>query len=144
MFVGWRSINGTYYYFASSGTMMTGWVQSGSYWYYMDPATGKMATGFVSIKGATYYMNASGAMLTGWFQIGSKWYYATSSGVVIKKAWFGNYYLDKDGVMVTYAYVKNGAKYYWINSAGVYTKTYAEKDTVGFVIYDQATGTKMN
>ena len=52
--------------------------------------------------------------------------------------------MDKDGVMVTYAYVKNGAKYYWINSAGVYTKTYAEKDTVGYTIYDQATGTKMN
>ena len=46
--------------------------------------------------------------------------------------------------MVTYAYVKNGAKYYWINSAGVYTKTYAEKDTVGYTIYDQATGTEMN
>lgn len=123
---------------------MTGWVQSGSYWYYMDPATGKMATGFVSIKGATYYMNASGAMLTGWFQIGGKWYYATVSGAVAKKGWVGNYYLDKDGVMVTYAYVKNGAKYYWINSAGVYTKTYAEKDTVGYTIYDQTTGTKLN
>ena len=46
--------------------------------------------------------------------------------------------------MITDAYVKNGAKYYWINSAGVYTQTYAEKDTVGYVIYDQTTGTKMN
>ena len=90
----------------------------------MDPSTGKMATGFVDIKGVTYYMNASGA--------------------VAKKGWVGNYYLDKDGVMVTYAYVKNGAKYYWINSAGVYTQTYTEKDTVGYVIYDQATGARMN
>lgn len=144
MSVGWRSINGTYYYFASSGTMMTGWVQSGSCWYYMDPSTGKMATGFVDIKGVTYYMNASGAMVTGWFQLGSKWYYAAASGAVAKKGWVGNYYLDKDGVMVTYAYVKNGAKYYWINSAGVYTQTYTEKDTVGYVIYDQATGARMN
>ncbi len=40
---------------------------------------------------------------------------------VAKKGWVGNYYLDKDGVMVTYAYVKNGAKYYWINSGrGLY------------------------
>ena len=90
-------------------------------------------------------MNASGAMLTGWFQIGSKWYYATSSGAIIKKAWVGNYYLDKEGMMITDAYVKNGAKYYWVSSSGVYTQTYAEKkDTVGYVIYDQTTGTKMN
>ena len=144
MSVGWRSIDGTYYYFVPSGAMATGWVQSGASWYYMDPTTGKMATGFVSVKGATYYMNASGAMLTGWFQIGGKWYYAEASGAIAKKGWVGNYYLDKDGVMVTYAYVKNGAKYYWVNSSGVYTKTYAEKDTAGYVIYDQATGTKMN
>lgn len=42
------------------------------------------------------------------------------SGAVVKKTWVGNYYFDKDGVMVTYAYVKNGAKYYWVNSSGVY------------------------
>ena len=123
---------------------MTGWVQSGSYWYYMDPSTGKMATGFVAIKGTTYYMNASGAMVTGWFQLGGKWYYVAASGAVAKKGWIGNYYMDKDGVMVTYAYVKNGAKYYWINSSGVYTQTYTEKDTVGYTIYDQTTGTKMD
>ena len=124
--------------------MATDWVQSGASWYYMDSTTGKMVTGFVDIGGMTYYMTASGAMATDWFQIGGKWYYAISSGAVVKKTWVGNYYFDKDGVMVTYAYVKNGAKYYWVNSSGVYTQAYAEKDTVGYTIYDQATGTEMN
>ena len=33
-------------------------------WYYMDPATGIMQTGFLTLDGKTYYLQEDGSMLT--------------------------------------------------------------------------------
>ena len=105
---GWFTINGRDYQFGPSGYMMTGflkrasgewvyadsegalvggWVRDGAYggpyWYYMDPATKVMATGWLFDRGSWYYLGASGDMHTGWLQLGGLWYYLSPSGAMV-------------------------------------------------------------
>ena len=42
--------------------MVTGWVQLGSTWYYLQPS-GKMATGSVYINGTWYQFASNGALI---------------------------------------------------------------------------------
>ena len=144
MVTGWYSNSGVWYYANSSGAFVSGWIKVSGVWYYLNPSNYKMVTGFQTIGGATYYLKSSGAMATGWQKFSNKWYYFNSSGAMAKKTWVQtSYYVDKDGVMVSYAYIKNGSKYYWVNSSGKYTKTYAQKDTVGYKVYEQSTGVQI-
>ena len=126
---GWFTINGSEYQFGPSGYMMTGflkrvsgewvyadpegalvggWVRDGvyggPYWYYLDPATKVMRTGWLFERGSWYYLGASGNMHTGWITYGSSWYYLDSTGAM-RTGWFNQggtwYYLGSDGVMLT-------------------------------------------
>ena len=126
---GWFTINGSEYQFGPSGYIMTGflkrvsgewvyadsegalvggWVRDGVYggphWYYLDPATKVMRTGWLFERGSWYYLGASGNMHTGWITYGSSWYYLDSTGAM-RTGWFNQggtwYYLGSDGVMLT-------------------------------------------
>ena len=44
--------------------MKTGWLLDGGDWYYLNPETGRMQTGFVTLSGKTYYLQEDGRMLT--------------------------------------------------------------------------------
>ena len=136
---GWFTINGHDYQFGPSGYMMTGflkrasgewvyadsegalvggWVRDGAYggpyWYYMDPATKVMATGWLFDRGSWYYLGASGDMHTGWVKVDGLWYYLNSSGVM-RTGWLqlGGlwYYLSPSGAMVTGTQVIDGRTY---------------------------------
>ena len=73
-----------YYLDPSTGAMKTGWLYDGTYWYYLRPdkdgTEGRMTTGWCGINGRLYYFNQSGIMVTGWYQIGDKWYYFYPQG----------------------------------------------------------------
>ena len=143
---GWFTINGRDYQFGPSGYMMTGflkrasgewvyadsegalvggWVRDGAYggpyWYYMDPATKVMATGWLFDRGSWYYLGASGDMHTGWVKVDGLWYYLNSSGVM-RTGWLqlGGlwYYLSPSGAMVTGTQVIDGRTYSF-NTSGV-------------------------
>ena len=136
---GWFTINGSDYQFGPSGYMMTGflkrvsgewvyadpegalvggWVRDGvyggPYWYYLDPATKVMRTGWLFERGSWYYLGASGNMHTGWITYGSSWYYLDSTGAM-RTGWFNQggtwYYLGSDGVMLTGVQKINGRTY---------------------------------
>ena len=62
--VGWKKIDGDWYYFSKEDGMKTGWLKDGS-WYYLDE-TGVMRTGWKQVDGNWYYLNDLGAMQTGW------------------------------------------------------------------------------
>ena len=136
---GWFTLGGRDYRFDSDGVMMTGWLRrddgawvyansegalvggwvfdesfGGAYWYYLDPATKVMKTGWVADGGSWYYLTGSGAMATGWVHDGGSWYYLKDSGAMhtgwlnLDGTW---YYLGPDGAMFTGTHVINGRTY---------------------------------
>ncbi|MCI1478335.1 MAG: N-acetylmuramoyl-L-alanine amidase family protein [Clostridium beijerinckii] len=130
---GWRSINGNWYYFDSTGYMKTGWANDGGTWYYMQPSgemktgwindgatwyyadpSGAMKTGWVNDSGTWYYLQSSGAMKTGWINDGGAWYFASASGAMQTGVVEVNgkvYYLEPNGAMATGNVTINGAVY---------------------------------
>lgn len=62
-FHGWKEEAGSWYYY-EQGQKKTGWLCEGTDWYYLDPESGRMATGFVTVNGKTYFLKDDGRMLT--------------------------------------------------------------------------------
>lgn len=113
--LGWYlSEDGKWYYCAPDGTlgtpigaMYTGWLKDGAdgYWYYLDPNTGEMLTGWREIKGQWYYLNPETLGDSGWMQDSStkQWNYNVKA-VMPKGALYVNtqtpdgYFVDENGV----------------------------------------------
>ena len=119
---GWNDIDGTWYYCDASGNFKTGWLLSGSSWYYLDPASGAMLTGVQTINGSMYYLaSPSGAMKTGWIADNGNWYYAGSSGAFVG-GWIksGNYwyYMNPTTKVMMTGWVKDGNSWYYMSSSG--------------------------
>lgn len=115
---GWISDEGHWYYLQEDGSfdaridsltvgeLVRGWVKDfpltydedklkAAPWYYLDPTTGIMQTGWQYLGNKWYYLRSSGAMATGWYQEGSTWYYLNASNGDMKTGWFqvnGNWY----------------------------------------------------
>ena len=94
--VGWKKINGSWYYFKSDGSKATGWLKDGSTWYYLK-SSGEMQTGWLQEKGFWYYLDDSGAMKTGWYQVSGKWYYSYSSGALAVNTTVDGYRVKSNG-----------------------------------------------
>ena len=101
---GWQLVGGKYYYMdPSTGVMQTGWVKSpaSGKWYYMDPVNGDMKTGWQLVGGKWYYMNPSnGDMQTGWVYDGSNWYYMYSDGSMASNTTIDGYVLNASGAWI--------------------------------------------
>ncbi len=95
---GWEAIDGLWYYFDGSGTMVPGWLKLGGEWFYLH-GSGQMALGWVRDNGKWYYFRpegengrSQGSMVTsGWRVIGGYYYYFNDDG----SAYTG--WLKKDG-----------------------------------------------
>ena len=94
--VGWKKINGSWYYFKSDGSKATGWLKDDSTWYYLK-SSGEMQTGWLQEKGFWYYLDDSGAMKTGWYQVSGKWYYSYSSGELAVNTIVDGYTVNHNG-----------------------------------------------
>ncbi|WP_455955030.1 S8 family serine peptidase [Actinomyces sp.] len=113
-----KRADGTWVYADSEGALVGGWVRDSTYggpnWYYLDPATNVMATGWLAQGGTWYYLGADGAMRTGWAQVNGFWYYFNASGAMVT-GWVNLggvwYYLGPDGAMLTGTQVINGRTY---------------------------------
>ena len=63
--------------------MKTGWVASGSVWYYLNPANGIMQLGkWIDDNGSWYYVDITGAMVTGSKNIDGVNYTFAANGVL--------------------------------------------------------------
>ena len=95
-------------------------------WYYLDPETGIMQTGWKQIGNKWYYLRSSGAMATGWYQEGSTWYYLDEPNGDMKTGWqyLGNkwYYLRSSGAMAT-GWYQEGSTWYYLNASNGDMKT---------------------
>ena len=100
--VGWKQVNGNWYYFNDYGAgVVKIWLKSGNKWYFMQ-ADGTMAK-------------------SRWIKWYNKWYYVDSSGAMYANRWIKSsgkwYYLGSDGAMYTNRYTPDG---YWVNANGVW------------------------
>lgn len=80
--IGWRQINGTWYYFDSNGLMRTGWIYDAGNWYYAD-LKGAMQKGVIQIEGKIYLFSESGAMQKGSNMINIKLYNFDDNGACV-------------------------------------------------------------
>ena len=124
---GWVKADGSWWWATTSGALRTGWLQTKGVWYYLDPNTGAMHTGWFKApwkdKTAWYYANPSGAMQSGgWHKIGNAWYYLSRSGAMAtgwlkdKGVW---YFLDRSsGDMRANNWVHDSNKWYFVNTSG--------------------------
>ena len=71
--------SGEWVYADSEGALVGGWVSDGGSWYYMDPDTKVMRTGWLLDRGSWYYLSDSGAMDVGWVQVDGSWYYMNAT-----------------------------------------------------------------
>ena len=94
--VGWKKINGSWYYFKSDGSKSTGWLKDGSTWYYLKSSS-EMQTGWLKENEVWYYLDSSGAMKTGWYQVSGKWYYSYSSGELAVNTIVDGYTVNHNG-----------------------------------------------
>ena len=95
-------------------------------WYYLDPETGIMQTGWQYLGNKWYYLRSSGAMATGWYQDGSSWYYLDAENGDMKTGWASIngywYYLRSSGAMAT-GWLQDGSTWYYLNASNGDMKT---------------------
>ncbi|WP_223588872.1 Ig-like domain-containing protein [Neobacillus bataviensis] len=101
-------------------TKPTGWVFKGGNWYYYDPVTSVLKTGWYKVGATWYFSNTSSIMQTGWVKSGAYWYYLSKSGAMqtgwlkLGTTW---YYLNSNGAMYV-GWLKSGTTWYYLKSNG--------------------------
>lgn len=117
--IGWKEIDGTWYYFNKDGILQTGWVYDNNI-YYTDK-NGAMETGWQKINGDTYYFDQYGHMATHKTLIDDNWYFFSDDGQLQKGLYYyknKEYYSDDKGIMVVNTWVDSRNHKYYIKSDG--------------------------
>ena len=111
MAIGWKKINGVYYFFNGQGQMQA------DRWLHLKDSKEK-------IDGNWYYLKKDGSMQeSGWFKHDGAWYYITWSGArtynELAEIGGQKYLFDKDGKMLTGSQVFNGKKMFFASSGAL-------------------------
>lgn len=92
-------------------------------WYYFDPKTGEMATGWTDYNGHRYYFESNGKMYHGEKYIDGYWYYLDEWTGVMATGWVTHhnewYYYDENGHMYHGEHFMDSHWYYFDEVTGV-------------------------
>lgn len=108
-YIGWKKIDGKWYYFNSVSEAVSGWQNINGYKYYFDWSNRSMYTGYRVINGKLYLFDSNGKnkkiteSKDSWYKIDGKWYYIKGGYVVTGKAVINDveYNFDEYGVWIT-------------------------------------------
>lgn len=133
---GWQldESSGVWYY-GKNGIHQTGWLKSGGYWYWLDPANdGAMQTGYFNVTDAggsttSFYANDGnaatpyGALYQNcWLRNSDgKWFYANAEGDLAASWFYQNgtwYYLDPATHVMQVGFVDLGSGKYYLDASG--------------------------
>lgn len=84
-------------------------------WYYINPKTKEMITGWLKYNNDCFYFNNNGSMRTGWLEYNNKWHYFNSNGYM-HIGWLEynghKFYFDDDGSMIfDCSLIQDGTEY---------------------------------
>lgn len=136
--IGWKKVNGYWYYYKSDNTKATGWIKPDGNWYYLY-SNGQMATGWLkNISGIWYYLDNSGSLAKGWRQINDIWYFFKNSGdmitdinVIDKET----YLFNNSGAMIK-GWVQLNNYWYYFNNSGNMAKGWIFNNNAWYYLYD--------
>ena len=88
----WQLVN-------DDGSLVTGWVKIGDYWYYMDSTGTMYQEKWLQDNGKWYYLDDNGRMATGWQKIKNKDYcFANDGSLYVSCTTPDGYEVDSNGV----------------------------------------------
>lgn len=116
--IGWKEIEGLWYYFNEAGIKLTGWQLINYNWYHLDKH-GIMEKGWIKDDGNKYYLNNEGIMATDKKYIEDNWYFFGTTGV-LQTGIYGykgkDYYSTKDGIMVANQWINTRTNKYYVKA----------------------------
>ena len=121
LFNGWVWKDGEWYYGASGAELVRGWVK-GSAWYYTDHESGRMLTGAVEIDGKSYWLdpaNGGACARSAWVEMPEGFLsYAANDGVLCMAVKDGVLYKDATFTEVLSGWVDCGDDRLYADSQG--------------------------
>ncbi len=99
-FVGWKQVDGIWYYFKEKGVSYDGWVDNT---YYIEDSVMCYQTAHYE-NDKYYYLDKNGKKVIGWYQNEDDWYYGKADGVLAYSEWLkidGTLYYFSGIAMVT-------------------------------------------
>jgi len=113
---GWTTLDsGAVQYLDFYGRPRTQWQQLEDSWYYFDPDTGNMVTGWLELPQGRYYLGEDGIRRSGWITLSDGSYYIDSETFTAVTGWFDQdgkrYYMNSQGRMSTGMTEVDGSRY---------------------------------
>ena len=93
-------IDGKWYYLGQDGIRKTGWALVDGKWYFLNLTDGSMTTGFLLLNQQWYLFNPDGSMATGWAKDpAGNWRYLSENGIMLIGATTPDgYMIGSDGI----------------------------------------------
>ncbi len=122
LFNGWVWKDGEWYYGASGAELVRGWKLISGLWYWLDPESGRMLTGAVEIDGKSYWLdpaNGGACARSAWVEMPEGFLsYAANDGVLCMAVKDGVLYKDATFTEVLSGWVDCGDDRFYADSQG--------------------------